>query len=239
MRRIVKKLLPPSLRHALEARINAQKFGRGYLSEKAWFEGARSHVSVGHGGAPIPWITYPALEMLDRVLRPTWRLFEYGTGNSSLWYATKVSFVASVEHDPQWAEQVRNRAPGNLTVELVEKPAPDEHGFDDFPPYSDVPRKYGSGYFDVFVIDGMSRNLCAITAAELINPHGIVVWDNAERWHYNEGFATLAEQGWRRIDFYGPGPVQSYEWCTAIFCRDLDWLPTDLTIRKERRYPLR
>jgi len=236
----LKHLVPPPLRKTIEQRINSRLFGLGYLTEKGWFEGSATHQSL-KDGKPVPWITYPAFEVLDRALRPDWRLFEYGTGNSSIWYASKVAEVIAVEHDPNWAAQVRSSAPANLTVTLFEKVAPDVHGFgtDAFETYAQEPERYGPGYFNVFVVDGMARNRCAEVASEMIAPHGIIVWDNAERWQYNEGFAMLGAKGWRRIDFYGPGPIQAYEWCTSIFARDLDWLPADLTITEARRYPLR
>jgi hypothetical protein len=28
--------------------------------------------------------------------------------------------------------------------------------------------------------------------------------------------------GFKRIDFYGPGPVNRLEWCTSLFVRDLN-----------------
>ena len=269
LRRLTKRLLPPGIRHALERRINRNRFGAGYLDGKGWFEGARNCSAIGPKGEPVPWITYPAKEVLDRVIRPSAKVLEYGAGNSSLWWSGKVSLVAAVEHDAAWADAIRDQAPDNLTVALREKgesapvdlqPMVDAflaaypelpttgdpkvditHGLNcvDFGAYAAEPAKYDKGYFDIFVIDGMARSLCTYIAAELIADDGIIVFDNSERWQYNPGFTQLGARGWKRIDFFGPGPAEPYEWCTSIFCRDLDWLPADLTIPVDRRCELR
>jgi hypothetical protein len=269
LRGFAKKILPSGMRYEFERRINERRFGDGYLDEKGWFEGARNRHPVGIHGEPIPWMTYPAIEMLERVIQPSAKIFEFGAGNSSLYWASKGVFAETVEHDPIWADTIKRRAPNNLTVTLREQGenAPSEHremmdkflnafpdlpssgnsavdithGFNcrDFGAYALSPAKYEQGYFDVFVIDGMARSLCAYVASELIAENGIIVFDNSERWQYNPGFTQLSKSRWKRVDFYGPGPCAPYEWCTSIFCRNLDWLPSDLTISIDRRFILR
>jgi hypothetical protein len=45
-----------------------------------------------------------------------YRVLEFGAGNSTCWWADRASKVVSVEHDPNWAEAVRNRNLANVTV---------------------------------------------------------------------------------------------------------------------------
>lgn len=248
--------LPQSLRRPLGRELDLRRFGDGYLSEMGWFDGARSRTSVGNEGRPVPWVTFPAFRVLDQIVRPDHKVFEYGSGGSSLWWSSKASLVASVEHNPEWASNVSARAPDNLIVTLRRKDdsTPPEaqslvdaflsanpdlpnsgditNGMNcaDFGAYAVEPVKYGKGFFDIFMIDGMARSLCAYIAADLIADKGIIVFDNADRPQYNPGFAELGRRGWKRIDFYGPGPVNYIEWCTSIFCRDLDWLPSNVTL---------
>src|SRR5438874_8117571 len=71
--------------------------------------------SVVDGQArPVPWVTYPAYEMLYQLVKPSWKVFEYGCGNSSLWWSTHASEVVSVEHNINWANHVRAQRRANL-----------------------------------------------------------------------------------------------------------------------------
>lgn len=58
-----------------------------------------------------PWLTYDAIALLTRILkdRPYARVFEYGSGGSTLFFARRAAEVVSVEHDPKWAETVFSR----------------------------------------------------------------------------------------------------------------------------------
>jgi hypothetical protein len=84
--------------------------------------------------------------------------------------------------------------------------------------------KYPPNYFDVVVIDGQARVLSAWLAAKFVKPNGIIVFDNSDREFYSPGFELLANDGYKRIDFYGTGPINMYEWCTSIFFKGTEWL---------------
>lgn len=73
--------------------------------------------------------------------------------------------------------------------------------------------------FDVVVIDGRDRVNCARQAVGRLADAGVIVWDNAERERYREGYALLEAQGFRRIDFVGLGPINPKAWMTSIFYR--------------------
>ncbi len=60
-----------------------------YLEPNGWFTSVKLGRSVDLDGNPLPWITYPAIEMLRRIDILNGRVFEYGAGNSSLWWATR------------------------------------------------------------------------------------------------------------------------------------------------------
>jgi hypothetical protein len=57
-----------------------------------------------------------------------------------------------------------------------------------------------------------------------------VVFDNADR--DVKGYEALEADGFARIDFRGLGPINSYEWCTSIFVREL------ATLRAKNAHPL-
>lgn len=182
---------------------------RAYLRQQGWFDSVRRGGAVDAEGAPTPWFTYPALHFLAERVHPSWHVFEYGAGHSTLWWAARVSAVVSVENDHGWYERMRRRAPMN--VELMRLPVEDGSyaaAIDAWP-----------ARFDVVVIDGRDRVACARHTLEALTPDGVVVWDNADRAEYAEGYRVLTDAGFRRLDFWGLGPVNGDAWCTAVFYR--------------------
>jgi len=149
----------------------------------------------------VPWWTYDAIDAVDDWLagRERTRVFEYGSGASSLWLARRATSVHSVEHDAGFA---RWMAPAfaehpNLTVEVVE-PVPSaapavpsgkegQRGLD-FAPYVATIDRVG-GEFDLVVVDGRAREACLARAVEHLAPGGLVVLDNSRRSRYRDAVA--------------------------------------------------
>ena len=84
-----------------------------YLRRAGWFESYRARAPVDVSGAPIPLLTYPAIEFLARRVDSSSSVFEYGSGSSTLSWANRVKHVESVEHDERWYGRIRRSAPGN------------------------------------------------------------------------------------------------------------------------------
>jgi hypothetical protein len=234
----------------LHASDRVSLFSKSYLTKVGWFRSLQG-IPTNNDGL-VPWITYPAFRQLKRIVRPEFRVFEFGCGASSVWWANQVSEVVSVEHDAVWAARVISEKPKNLTVTVRQMNAPlDEapaaaleaffSGAPDLPTSGDMNHnimhgllcreflayaaelaRYPAGHFDVIVVDGMARSLTAWLAGQFVKPGGFILFDNADRWQYNAGYRALASQGFRRLDYYGPGPVNVLEWCTSIFAKNLD-----------------
>lgn len=54
----------------------------------------------------IPWMNYNAIEFLDERLNKNLTLFEFGSGYSTYFYASRVKAVVSVEYDDRWYQLV-------------------------------------------------------------------------------------------------------------------------------------
>jgi hypothetical protein len=227
-----------------------ERLFRKYL-EPLGYGQADSRGPVDRDGGPIPWITYPAFHMLQRLVRPEHGVFEFGCGHSSLWWSSKVTEVVSVDHDLAWLGTIRARAwprqtlihrpihapPGPVPPELAADVqalidgqwSSGQAGFDimhghncaDFLGYATSLLQWPRGTFDWIVVDGMARPLTACFAAHWVRPEGIVVFDNAERVEYEAGYRALRARGFARIDFWGAGPVNDFPWCTSLFTRSL------------------
>ncbi len=98
-------------------------YAEHYLCPKGWFESVRTRESVD-GSGPCPWITYPALMVLDRIVRRNYRVLEYGSGSSSLWWRSRVRELISVEHDPEWSSRLALNPSPNHTLHEVPAEAP-------------------------------------------------------------------------------------------------------------------
>jgi hypothetical protein len=173
---------------------------------QGWRESFKTRRPVDGQGRPIPWYTFPAIEFLCSLELGGCRVFEFGCGNSSVFWASRARQVHAVENDLDWARIVRGFGIGNLT--LIEATDRDE--------YVQAPRTAG-GNFDVIVIDGRHRVACVAVALECIAEGGMIILDNAD-W-YPQACADLAAAGWFQIDFSGLGPINSYSWTTAVFLR--------------------
>lgn len=82
---ILKLLNEPKV---LSALLSQRDFG--YLSEIGWFESFKSLKSLDRNGNPIPWFSYPFIDFLTPRLSKELVLFEFGSGNSTLFFAEKL-----------------------------------------------------------------------------------------------------------------------------------------------------
>src|SRR3982751_5308136 len=49
-----------------------------------------------------PWITFPAIDILEKVTDKDAKVFEYGGGGSTLFFVKRAGEVVTVEHDAVW-----------------------------------------------------------------------------------------------------------------------------------------
>lgn len=186
-----------------------------YLEETGWLRSHRTQESVDRGGQPIPWYRYAAIGfLLDRV-QPEQQIFEFGSGNSTLWWAARAAYVTSVEHDPSWAARVREAVPENVT--LAEVPL-DRDG-----EYCRTPARAG-GRYEIVVIDGRDRVNCAYQCLGSLAEEGVIVWDDSHRRRYQRGQEFLLEKGFNRLRFTGLGPITGHAGETSIFYRSTNCL---------------
>ncbi len=152
----------------------------------------------------VPWWTFESADLVAShlVSHPNARVFEWGSGASTLWLAARSQSVHSVEHHGGWGEQLRARLPENVTLEVV-APSPSRapavgsakpgHDHLDFSAYvaaiDAVP-----GTFDVIVIDGRAREACLVRAVQRLSPSGLIVFDNVDRRRYAQAIDSLGDR---------------------------------------------
>ena len=180
--------------------ILARNYGQ-YRSIKEWS-------CLDSSGKPIPWYTYPAIEYLNHLDFTKMNVFEYGSGNSTLWWAGKTKSVISIEDDENWYNKVSSAAaflPDKIRY-LLEKNK--ENYINSMP----------GNFFDIVIIDGKHRPECARYVLICYKNGGgvMLIFDNSD-W-YPKTINYLRENlNWFQVDFHGLGSINDYTWTTTIF----------------------
>jgi hypothetical protein len=153
----------------------------------------------------IPWYTYPAIEYLNNMDFSQKIIFEYGSGNSSSYWAKKAKKVFSIEHDKDWYEIIKSNLSENQSIELSFS----ENDY--LEAISKVSEK-----IDVIIIDGIIREKCAKLVESYLSNDGIVILDNSD-WYKETSRYLRDELDLIEVDFHGFGPINDYTWTTSIF----------------------
>ncbi|HAJ60075.1 MAG TPA: hypothetical protein DCP31_13100, partial [Cyanobacteria bacterium UBA8543] len=81
--------------------------------EYGHFLSCEQQMCVDKSGNPIPWYTYPAIEYLNQLDFTDKKIYEYGSGNSSLFWAKRAKYVTSVENNQDWYSLIKNKQEKN------------------------------------------------------------------------------------------------------------------------------
>ncbi|MEZ5744002.1 MAG: class I SAM-dependent methyltransferase [Sphingomonadaceae bacterium] len=151
----------------------------------------------------VPWWTYDAIDAVEQFLgqRTGARVYEYGSGASTVWLTKRAGKVLSVDHDKDWIEFSAPRLAelGNATVAHVpadatarpgERCGSGKSGYSE-QTFTDYVRSIDAheGQFDLIVIDGRARAACLRHAAGRLAPNGMIVFDNSHRRRYRPAIA--------------------------------------------------
>jgi len=148
----------------------------------------------------MPWLTAGALYLLNDWLRPTDVGFEWGSGQSTAWLAAKSGHVTSVEHDAAWHGIVTGKLrQQNVSQKVDYRLVPSQSNEFDEPAsdaYCDQIDPFPSNHFDWILVDGLLRAPCFERAISRVKPGGLLILDNANRYHSNRfhgGHSTVTE----------------------------------------------
>jgi hypothetical protein len=165
-------------------------------------------MAINADGEPIPWYTYPAIEYLASFDFKDCDVFEFGSGNSSLYWAARARSVCSVEDNLEWFRVVSKR---KLVNQILIHHA-QEIGY--------VRSITDQGkLFEIIVVDGNWRSGCIVESINCLKDGGMIVLDNSDRKIEKECAKILRDQGFMQIDFSGFGPINGYSWSTSVFMK--------------------
>ena len=199
----------------------------GSLRERGWHASAAIGRPIDGAHLPIPWLTYPAIDWLTPRLREHDAVFEFGSGHSTLWFASRVASVHAVEHDSRWYRYVDRASPRNVHLLLKEGSHDAFNAASPTSPYVNAIADCSIDGFDVVLVDGVERNDCIIAAIPYLKDSGLLIVDNSDRPGMRRGLDYLERHGFGRIDFVGLLPGLGILGCTSVCLRDGDrWLRT-------------
>ena len=145
---------------------------KGYLCEIGWIDSYKTQTSVNKKLQPIPWVTYSFISYIENRLNKSMSIFEYGSGNSTFYYAEKVNRVISVEHDKKWHEKLIENIPENVKLIHCEL----KYGGDYCKSVVSTDRK-----FSIIIVDGRDRVNCILNSTSSISQDGVLILDDSER----------------------------------------------------------
>jgi len=203
---------------------NFQRCARllGHLGSHPQYIGKYFFTSLPRHLAPLdlqlPWFSYAAIEFLETFLCPSMRVFEYGGGGSTLFFARRTAHVSCTENSSEWAEKIRLV----LDQETITNVDRQVHPFD---PNDSV--AFGQSSYllslqnkspDVIVVDGYEetvplRPTCFELAEMFIKPDGIIIVDDS--WRYP--VPRIKNRAKRRTEFQSIGPCRFGVTSTDIY----------------------
>jgi hypothetical protein len=181
---------------------------KGYLKEIGWFSAFDNLSPVDQHGNPIPWVTYSFIDFIKERIKKEHIVFEFGSGNSTYFYAKYAKKVVSIEHDESWFKKIVDTKPENSEMIFCELKADGD--------YCRMPIKLNQ-QFDVIIVDGRDRVNCCKQAVNALTPAGVVVLDDSEREFYAEGIRFLKDNGFKQLSFSGISPGLFYNKATSVF----------------------
>lgn len=189
-----------------------------------------------------PWITFPVIVILNRVLTKNSKVFEYGGGGSTLFLSKRAKEVYTVEHNPEWFDLLKSilekkavknwkgffvKADNGNIVNNADKSVPDHYSSGDkesagknYEAYVKTIDQFPDGSFDLVMVDGRSRPSCIKHAIPKIKKGGYLLLDNSERAYYLTHFTEIFKNEFKIIDDrFAPSPYSKYFTKTTLWIK--------------------
>lgn len=121
---------------------------------------------------------------------PDARILEFGSGSSTVWFAQRTKNLTSVEHSPEWFNEMNkilNSDKKYFKVQFFLHPTP----------YYDICNEFPDNYFDLILVDGRNRSGCIKNSIRILKSGGVLMLENAERPYYQKALNLLSR--WRSV----------------------------------------
>ncbi len=168
--------------------------------------------SLGNG--KFPWMTYPFLDYIKNLDLSDKIVFEWGAGNSTIFWSKISKQVVSIENNEEWYNKIVKQALHNAQLYLKETKELYINSINET-----------TSLYDIIVLDGYGfRYECAEKAILKLNKGGMIVLDDSDNIQYDKISKFLKSKGLIQIDFIGLKPMSDFIVSTSIFIdKDFDF----------------
>jgi hypothetical protein len=188
------------------------------LYKKSWINSARHGFTVDENHFPIPWYTFDAIEFLQKNLTKNNIIFEFGCGASTLFFASKVKKVVSLESNRRWFEIITSilKNSGDFLLEenyfsnanceiFINEDALNQ---DEYQNFAQNYSQKNNIKFDFLIVDSLKRFECVKNSFEAVKNDGYLILDDSERPNYRKIFDFMQKNNFTFQDFIGIAPAQ-------------------------------
>ncbi len=125
----------------------------------------------------FPWLTKDAIRILSYLIKDQDIAIEFGSGRSTIWFAKKIKFLTSIEHDRVWYKKIMKDLQQNNLMEKV------SYNFiSDKEQYLNILNKFENNSVDFALIDGIFRDEISVRIVSKIKHGGFLIVDNINRY---------------------------------------------------------
>ena len=209
--------------NSVSPEIRKQLISFSYLAKYyGQYNSIKKNESVDANNNPLPWITYPAIEYLGNLDFSKEKIFEVGSGNSTIWFSKRANKIISLEEDEAWFKKMQEKTKNVINVDLL---------FIEDRDIEDI--YFRANECSVIFIDGLNREKALDYITKNIEALDIkcIVVDNSELVSIYEKIQKFVlKTGWVDTEFVGFGPQNRYVWSTTVLTN-----PKNRVVRKSNR----
>jgi hypothetical protein len=212
---------------------------KSWRSFPAWFRSFRpGYLPLQEGR---PWLPFKAANWLGSYVTRSMKVFEFGSGGSTIFLSKRAGQLFCVEHDNRWhalvSAALAENGITNCSYELRE-PRSIVEGFSEehqlgsadvildereweypslsFDPYVNTIDAHPDHMFDLVLVDGRARAACIRHALPKIRTGGYLMLDNSNDSNIVNALGVMESH--ERIDFHGVAPGwPPARWTTSVW----------------------
>lgn len=179
------------------------------LEQRGVFESSEKMVPIKNN-EPQPLLTFSFMDWFETHDFTEYQLIEFGSGNSTHYFAKYCKIVYSYEQNLNWYNSIKNTLPENVKYHLVQK-------WDPLP-------KIEHQQLNITLVDFAGIRYKAVKQLVEEDQSAIIILDNSDTAPNSS--KLLLDNGYKEITFWGGKLTEHYESCTSIFFKDARFLPT-------------
>ena len=132
----------------------------------------------------LPWLTKESIVFLENYLTSEHTGLELGSGRSTIWFAKKVNYLISIEHDNDWYEHVCNMIKEQKLSNKI-----DYRSCADLEHYAAQVTALDDDSLNFCLVDGKVMDLCSVNVIPKIKNGGLLVIDNINWFLPNKSYS--------------------------------------------------